>query len=171
MEEDYYTSDSKTGAKPQILNNRSIPLTLSQFQSRFRFGRCTIDDVLILETAIREVFVWKRHATVIFHNTENAYDSICVTFILKVYEETYLSIKNFLQTKTFNVRLNNILSDALYQEGVPQGSALNATLFKIKVNDYINKLPPTVHGTLYLDDFQIFLQQYRLKVKVFLYCN
>ncbi|GBM46239.1 RNA-directed DNA polymerase from mobile element jockey [Araneus ventricosus] len=65
-------------------------------------------------------------------------------------------IENFLGTRTFRVRLGNVLSDSFYQnEGVPQGSVLSVILFIIKINDIIKTLPPFVHGSLFVDDFQI----------------
>ena len=41
---------------------------------------------------------------------------------------------------------------------MPQGSVLSVTLFSLKINDILNQLPRTVHGTLYVDDLNIFCQ-------------
>ena len=43
----------------------------------------------------------------------------------------------------------------IQEEGVPQGSVLSVTLFAIKINNILKQLPPTVRGSLYVDDLQI----------------
>ncbi|GBL92584.1 hypothetical protein AVEN_123765-1 [Araneus ventricosus] len=64
-----------------------------------------------------------------------------------------LFIKNFLQTRVFQIRIGNILSDYFdQQEGVPQGSVL---LFIIKINGIFSKLPAYVNSSLFVDDIQI----------------
>ena len=62
-------------------------------------------------------------------------------------------IKAFLTDKKFQVRIGTTLSDIQKQEeGVPQGSILSVTLFKIKINNCLN---PGVDSYLYVDDFCI----------------
>jgi hypothetical protein len=39
--------------------------------------------------------------------------------------------------------------------GVPQGSILSVTLFVLKINTIVNRLPPGVRGSLFVDDFLI----------------
>ncbi|XP_055944710.1 uncharacterized protein LOC129975641 [Argiope bruennichi] len=43
-------------------------------------------------------------------------------------------------------------------EGVPQGSVLSVTLFILHLSQILNILPPSVHGSLYVDDLQISCQ-------------
>lgn len=65
-------------------------------------------------------------------------------------------LQNFLRKRFFQVRVGNVLSDNFTQdEGVPQGSVLSVILFIIKINGIIKQLPPYVHGSLFVDDFQI----------------
>jgi len=65
-------------------------------------------------------------------------------------------IKNFLNDRTFQVRLGTILSNIHSQEmGVPQGSVLSVTLFSIKINSIVSCLQNGVDCSLYVDDFLI----------------
>ncbi|GBN76311.1 putative RNA-directed DNA polymerase from transposon X-element, partial [Araneus ventricosus] len=47
---------------------------LTEFQSGFRYGRSTMDNILNLETAIRDAFITKKHLVSIFFDVEKAYD-------------------------------------------------------------------------------------------------
>ncbi|GBL72884.1 RNA-directed DNA polymerase from mobile element jockey [Araneus ventricosus] len=101
-------------------------------QSGFRRMRNAIDNLLKLETVIREAFVRKKHLVSIFFDIEKAYDCTWRYGILKNLSDIGLKgnlplfIKNFLQTRIFQIRIGNILSDNFnQQEGVPQGSVLN----------------------------------------------
>ncbi|GBM44014.1 putative RNA-directed DNA polymerase from transposon BS [Araneus ventricosus] len=47
---------------------------LTEFQSGFRYGRSTMDNILNLETAIRDAFITKKHLVSIFFDMEKAYD-------------------------------------------------------------------------------------------------
>ncbi|GBN29027.1 putative RNA-directed DNA polymerase from transposon X-element [Araneus ventricosus] len=131
-------------------------------QSGFRRRRNTIDNLLKLETAIREAFVRKKHLVSIFFDIEKAYDRTWRYGILKDLSDIGLKgnlplfIKNFLQTRIFQIRIGNILSDNFnQQEGVPQGSVLSVLLFIIKINGIVSKLPPYVNSTLFVDGIQI----------------
>ncbi|GBN20509.1 RNA-directed DNA polymerase from mobile element jockey, partial [Araneus ventricosus] len=131
-------------------------------QSGFRRRRNTIDNLLKLVTAIREAFVRKKHLVSIFFDIEKAYDRTWRYGILKDLSDIGLKgnmphfIKNFLQTRIFQIRIGNILSDNFnQQEGVPQGSVLSMLLFIIKINGIVSKLPAYVNSTLFVDDIQI----------------
>ncbi|GBM02662.1 hypothetical protein AVEN_258961-1 [Araneus ventricosus] len=130
-------------------------------QSGFRRRRGTIDNLLKLETAIREVFVRKKHLGSIFFDIEKAYDRTWRHEILEHLSDIGLKgnsplfIKNFLQT-IFRIRVGNISSDNFnQQEGVPQGSVLIVLLFIIKINGIVSKLLAYVNSTLFVDDTQI----------------
>ncbi|KAG8177447.1 hypothetical protein JTE90_008631 [Oedothorax gibbosus] len=136
--------------------------TFSPFQSGFRHHRSTIDNILLLETSIREAFVRNQHLVSIFFDMEKAYDRTWRYGILKdLYHLGFrgnlpVFIQNFLKTRVFQVRVGSTLSRDFYQrEGVPQGSVLSVVLFILKINDIVKQLPLTVKGTLFVDDFQI----------------
>ncbi|GBM74328.1 putative RNA-directed DNA polymerase from transposon BS [Araneus ventricosus] len=135
---------------------------LSPFQSGFRFGRGTVDNILLLENSIREAFVSKKHLVSILIDMEKAYDKTWRYGILKdLYGIGFkgnlpIFIQNFLKTRSFRVRIGNTLSDVFYQEeGVPQGSVLSVILFIIKINEVIKQLPTGVNGSLFVDDLEI----------------
>ncbi|GBN61274.1 RNA-directed DNA polymerase from mobile element jockey [Araneus ventricosus] len=119
-------------------------------QSGFRKRRGTIDNLLELETAIREASCAK--IVSVFFDMEKAYDRTWRYGILKYLFDIGLKgnlplfIRNFLQTRVFQIRIGNISSDYFdQQEGVPQGSVL---LFIIKINDIVSKLPAYVNNSL-----------------------
>ncbi|GBN24737.1 putative RNA-directed DNA polymerase from transposon X-element, partial [Araneus ventricosus] len=131
-------------------------------QSGFRRRRNTIDNLLKLETAIREAFVRKKHLVSIFFDIGKAYDRTWRYGILKDLSDIGLKgnlplfIKNFLQTRIFQICIGNILSDNFnQQEGVPQGSVLSVLRFIIQINGIVSKLPAYVNSTLFVDDIQI----------------
>ncbi|GIY86506.1 putative RNA-directed DNA polymerase from transposon X-element [Caerostris extrusa] len=76
---------------------------------------------------------------------------------LPFYPFFYQELQNFsIKTRTFNVRIGNVLSrDFLQTEGVPQGSVLSVLLFIIKINGLLEQLPQYVTGSLFVDDLQI----------------
>ncbi|XP_023216832.1 uncharacterized protein LOC111619354 [Centruroides sculpturatus] len=137
----------------------------SPHQSGFRRNRSTTDNLVNLETSIREAFVRRQHLVSVFFDIEKAYDRCWRYGILRdLYEfglrgNLPIFIKNFLQNRRFHVRMGNTLSRPFtQQEGVPQGSILSVTLFLIKINSIANCLPPSVKHSLYVDDFQISCQ-------------
>ncbi|KAL4085281.1 hypothetical protein QTP88_027140 [Uroleucon formosanum] len=72
-------------------------------------------------------------------------------------------ISNFLKTRTFQVRINQTLSNTFLQaNGVPQGSTILVTLFLIAINNITQNISPPVYSTLYADDFNIYCSSKRL---------
>ncbi|GBL91753.1 putative RNA-directed DNA polymerase from transposon X-element [Araneus ventricosus] len=104
---------------------------LHPFQSGFRKGRSTIDNLLALETDIRLSFLQRKHLVAIFFDIEKAYDRSWRYGILKDLHDQGLRgnlrifIKKFLKLKKFRVKVESKFSDFFIQEeGVPQGSVL-----------------------------------------------
>ncbi|GFT90291.1 probable RNA-directed DNA polymerase from transposon X-element [Trichonephila clavipes] len=106
----------------QLEKHKCIPL----FQSGFRKGRSTLDNIITLENKIRNAFVRRNHLVSIFFDIEKA------------------------------VRLAGTLSAHFTQaEGVPQGSILSVTLFICHISHILNVLSPSIQASLYVDDLQI----------------
>ncbi|GBN82501.1 putative RNA-directed DNA polymerase from transposon X-element, partial [Araneus ventricosus] len=135
---------------------------LHPFQSGFRRGRSTLDNILSLETDIRLAFLQRKHLIAVFFDIEKAYDRTWRYGIRKDLHDFNLRgnlpifIQNFLKLRKFRVRLASEFSDYFIQEeGVPQGSILSVTLFIVKINNILNQLPLFVKGSLYVDDLYI----------------
>ena len=84
---------------------------ISRFQSGFRSDRSTTDNLVRLETFIRDAFIKKEHVVAVFFDLEKAYDTTWRYGILKdihklglrgrlsTFIENFLhSLKTFLQT-------------------------------------------------------------------------
>ena len=117
---------------------------LSRYQSGFRAGRSTNDNLVRLETFIRDAFVKKEHVVAVFFDLEKAYDTTWRYGIMKDIHKLGLRgrlptfIESFLADRTMQVRVGSTLSDLYDQEqGVPQGGVLSTTLFNIKINDIV----------------------------------
>ena len=135
---------------------------ISEHQSGFRKNRSTTDQLVRLESYIRNAFVKKQHVAAIFFDLEKAYDTTWKHGILKDIHKIGLKgnlpkfISNFLSNRCFRVKVGSSFSDVYEQEqGVPQGSILSPTLFNIKINNIIKCLDDDVNCSLYVDDFLI----------------
>jgi len=133
-------------------------------QSGFRKQCSTTDQLVRLETSVREAFVNKQHAVAIFFDREKAYDPTSKYGIMKDLFDVGLRgrlpifIGNFLKDRQFQVRLATHLSTLFDQEmGVPQGSILSVTLFALKINStsIVKAICPNVECSLYVDNFLI----------------
>jgi hypothetical protein len=118
---------------------------LSELQSGFRRGRSTADQLVRLESFVREAFVRGERAVAVFFDLEKAYDSTWKHGILQDLESAGLRgrlptiICNFLANRKFRVKSGANLSDTYNQEmGVPQGSILSVVLFVLKINSIVN---------------------------------
>ena len=135
---------------------------LSRYQSGFRAGRSTNDNLVKLETFIRDAFVKKEHVVAVFFDLEKAYDTTWRYGIMKDIHKLGLKgrlptfIESFLADRAMQVRVGSTLSDLYDQEqGVPQGGVLSTTLFNIKINDIVKCLDNLTDCSLYVDDFCI----------------
>ena len=135
---------------------------ISRFQSGFRSDRSTTDNLVRLETFIRDAFIKKEHVVAVFFDLEKAYDTTWRYGISKDIHKLGLRgrlptfIENFLADRAMQVRVGSSLSDYYDQEqGVPQGGVLSTTLFSIKINDIVKCLGNLTDCSLYVDDFCI----------------
>ena len=133
---------------------------ISSVQSGFRSERSTNDNLVRLETFIRDAFVKKEHVVSVFFDLEKAYDTTWKYGILRDLHELGVKgrlanfLESFLAERSFQVRVGSTLSDTFrLSQGVPQGSILSTTLFNIKINSIMNCLDPKSDGSLYVDDF------------------
>ncbi|GBN12421.1 putative RNA-directed DNA polymerase from transposon X-element [Araneus ventricosus] len=137
---------------------------ISPLQSGFRRGRSTFDNLVLLETQIRNAFVRRNHLVSIFFDIEKAYDRtwryriLLTLFNFGFRGNLPIFLRNFLSHRTFRIRMGNFYSNPFIQsEGVPQGSVLSVTLFIVHLSQILH-LPSSVHRNLYVDDLQISCQ-------------
>ncbi|GFX26010.1 probable RNA-directed DNA polymerase from transposon X-element [Trichonephila clavipes] len=135
---------------------------LSPLQSGFRKSRSTTDNLLLLETSIREAFVKKQYNISVFFDIKKAYDTSWRYGILRdlyamdIRGNLPVFIKNFLNHRSFQVRLRSFYSNIFIQEqGVPQGSVVSVLLFIIKINSITHHINQGIQCSLYVDDVQI----------------
>ena len=135
---------------------------LTPNQSGFRKGRSTTDQLVRLETFIREAFIRKQHLVAVFFDLEKAYDTTWRYGIMRDLHDLNFRgrlprfVANYLQDRTFQLRLGTTFSDLFQQEnGVPQGSILAPTLFNIKINNVMDSLSNGIDSSLYVDDLLI----------------
>ena len=135
---------------------------INKCQAGFRRGRTTNDQLLRLETLIRDAFVKGDHVVSIFFDLEKAYDTTWKHGIMKDLHRLGIRgrmptfIKNFLNNRNFKVRLGSIFSDIFEQEmGVPQGCILSVTLFILKINSLAQVIREGIDKSLFVDDFSV----------------
>ncbi|GFY29834.1 probable RNA-directed DNA polymerase from transposon BS [Trichonephila clavipes] len=132
--------------------------------SGFRKGRSTLDNIVYLESQIRDAFVRRNHLVSLFFDIEKAYDRTWRYGILRNLYDFGLRgnlpiFFNFLVLRYFYVRIGHSSSHKFIQDqGVPQGSVLSVTFFNIHMSSTLNDLPPSVRGMLCVDDLQISCQ-------------
>ena len=137
---------------------------IQEHQSGFRRNRSTTDCIVQLECDFRNAISRREHTIAIFFDLTKAYDMSWKHGILQKLQQFGLSghlpkfIKNFLSSRTVQVRVGNTLSDTYnVEEGVPQGSVLSCTLFMIAINDVVKNFPVGVRSALYVDDLVIYM--------------
>ena len=127
-------------------------------------GRSTIDPLANLEESIRKGFNEKKMTVAIFFDIEKAYDTTWKHLILKTLKQQDIDgnlptfIKNFLNNRTFQIRMENTYSETYEQvNGIPQGSVLSCSLFKLAINTIADDLPNDVKDSLFMDDFCVYM--------------
>ena len=133
---------------------------ITEFQSGFRRQRSTMDQLVRLDTWVREGLANGQHVVAVFFDLEKAYDTTWKYGILSDLFNAGLRghlpifISRFLEGREFRVRIGNTYSDIHSQEmGVPQGSVLSVTLFSLKINSIVSCLSSGIDCSLYVDDF------------------
>ena len=132
---------------------------ISRIQSGFRSDRSTTNNLVRLETFIRDAFIKKEYVVALFFDLEKAYDTTWRYGIKDIHKlgsngRLPTFIENFLADRALQVRVCSSLSDYYDQEpGVPQGGVLSTTLFSIKINDIVKCLGNLTDCSLYVEDF------------------
>ena len=144
---------------------------ITPYQSGFRKYRTTLDNLIRIETHIREAFIKKQHTVAIFFDIEKAYDTTWKHGIMKDLHACDLRgrlpifVADFLRDRTFQVRVGSALSCPQPQElGVPQGSVLSVTLFAMKINSIPSCLVRDVQCSLFVDDFAIYYSSSNMNI-------
>ena len=102
----------------RMVNNRLVwylesKHIITEHQSGFHRRRSTVDNLVILESAIRDSFINKRHLVSIFFDLEKAYDTTWKYGILRDLFEAGLRgrlpmfVSEFLSDRVFKVRVVN----------------------------------------------------------------
>ena len=136
---------------------------ICKFQSGYRRNRSSVDNVVQIETKIRQTIAAKEHMIAIFFDIKKAYDTVWPRNILNKLQSYNLRgnmmfyLQQFLSNRQVKARVNGTLSDAkIMPMGIPQGSVLSCTCFIIAINDITHNLPPSIGKSLYVDDFALY---------------
>ena len=135
---------------------------LDNFQAGFRKGRSTADNLIRITTSIQRGFQEKQHTVAVFLDLAAAYDLVHPSALLYLVHKMGVRgnlavfIRNFLQPRTFQVRVRTFLSSPTTKKyGIPQGSVISPTLFLIMINTIaadINTLFRHTHHSIFADD-------------------
>lgn len=131
-------------------------------QLGFRVGKSTLDSISALVSEVKQAFANKKYHITIFLDLAKAFDSCWKQHILKQLKQFNVDgclpvyIKNFLYNRSIKVKTNNTLSDPYNLEmGIPQGSALSATLFLVAVNSIVTCIKSYICRSVFVDDARI----------------
>ena len=132
---------------------------LSDWQCGARKNRSTIDQLLRLDTYVREAFARQQHCVSVFFDIEKAYDTAWRYAVLRDLYDMGIRgsllkfISNYLTGRSFRVRLGTTFSQSeALEEGFPQGGVLAVTLFLIRVNKMPDQAAREVLKSLFVDD-------------------
>jgi len=141
---------------------------LNNNQSGFRHGRSTQDNIIRLQDQINKFLRNEGYTVGIFLDFEKAYDMLWRPGLLVKLKRlgitglTLSYIKAFLEDRTFQVKIGNVLSNKTKLEtGIAQGSIIAPLLFLIMINDFPESL--NIENMLFADDSAVFKSGKNLK--------
>jgi len=136
---------------------------ISKHQCGFRRNHSTIDNLSTLHTDISTAFKRNQHLILVSLDLQKAYDMVWRDRVLSILIKWNINghmikfLSNFLTNRSIRVKTQNTLSNQHHIEnGLPQGSALSATLFLVAINDISKNLPLSVKHKLFADDCNIY---------------
>ncbi|GFT33193.1 probable RNA-directed DNA polymerase from transposon X-element [Trichonephila clavipes] len=141
----------------QLEKNKCIPL----FQSGFRKGRSTLDNIITLENKIRNAFVRRNHLVSIFFDIEKAYDRTWRYGILRTLFDFGFRgnlptfIKKFLNLRTFRGDCGTLSAPPLPKLREFLREYFECHPFICHISHILNVLSPSIQASLYVDDLQI----------------
>ena len=140
---------------------------INRCQSGFQGKRQTLDHLSRIVHAVQQSSDMNRITGACLLDLEKAYDLLwregCLEEVDKcgISGKMYNYILNFLENRTFQVRINGSLSETYVQQnGVPQGAVISPTLFNILINSVtkLEKRFPHISLALYADDSAIYIK-------------
>ena len=121
------------------LDNNKIIVTQ---QSGFLKNRSTQDNLVMFTQKIREGFADKKMGIGVFFDIQAAFDRVwhsgLIFKLIKIKTPYYIIrlLIDFLESRTFNVKIGNIVSlTRKITAGVPQGAVSSSSLFAVYIND------------------------------------
>ena len=133
---------------------------LSCYQSGFRKGMTTMDQLIRLTQSILDGYQRKEHTLGVFLDFQKAYDKVWRSGLLVkmmklgIRGSLYRWVKNFLSERTIMTRVEGATSpQKTLEEGLPQGSAVSCTLFLVFINDLMQEL--NSDKALFADDLVV----------------
>jgi hypothetical protein len=127
----------------------------NKYQSGFRKNRNTKEHLFRLQNDIQNALTTKSKTIAVFLDIAKAYDMLWKDGLLykllqlNIGSKMYNWIKEFLDNRQFQVKINNTFSDTYKLEnGTPQGSCISPILFIIMIND-LKISSPNIQYSLY----------------------
>ena len=146
----------------RFLNKKSY---FSDDQYGFLTNRSTSTQMLVMLNDFYKAIQLNKSIDLVYIDFARAFDSVPINRILYklksigISGKIYMFIKNFLENRTFRVKIEDTLSDSFSTlSGVPQGSVLGPLLFLIFINDLPKYLPESINIKIYADDVKLYIE-------------